>query len=102
VVPRACPWVSTFILSSPGQRGTDTTIKEKCMRESGVTQASQRISIRLREDENLRKAVKVIEKRFLCEMGRLDPSFMSSWFWKYIPSIFSQAMKMKKDIRSNY
>jgi hypothetical protein len=29
-------------------------IKEKFMRESGVTQESQRISVRLREDENLR------------------------------------------------
>ncbi len=43
-------------------------VEMKFMRESGVTQASQRISIGLKEDENLRKAVKVIEKRFHCEM----------------------------------
>jgi hypothetical protein len=39
------------------------------MKESGVTQASQRISIRIREDKNLRKAVKVIEKKIsLCNV----------------------------------
>jgi hypothetical protein len=38
-------------------------IKKRFIRESGVTQESRRISIRLREDENLRKAVKVIEKK---------------------------------------
>jgi hypothetical protein len=31
--------------------------------ESGETQASRRISIRLREDKNLRKAVKIIEEK---------------------------------------
>jgi REP element-mobilizing transposase RayT len=33
--------------------------------ESGVTQASRRISIRLREDNSLRKAVKIIEEKIL-------------------------------------
>ena len=47
--------------------------KEKFIRESGVTHASQRISTRIRDDKNARKAVKVIEKRLLCEMCRLDP-----------------------------
>jgi hypothetical protein len=39
-------------------------IKKKFIRESGVTLARKRISVRLREDKNLRKAVMVIEKRF--------------------------------------
>jgi hypothetical protein len=38
-------------------------IKAKYLRNSGVTYASKRISIRLRKDENPRKAVKVMGKK---------------------------------------
>ncbi len=49
--------------------------KEKFIRESGVTQTSQRLSVRLREDENLRKAVKVIEKKIFVKCVGLTPLF---------------------------
>ena len=48
-------------------------IKERFIRESGVTQANRRISIKLREVENLIKAVKVIEKDFFVKGVGPDP-----------------------------
>ncbi|MBL7175998.1 MAG: hypothetical protein ISS66_09260 [Desulfobacteraceae bacterium] len=48
-------------------------IKEKFMKESGVTQASQRISVRLREDKHLRKAVSYRKKAFFVKGVGLTP-----------------------------
>jgi hypothetical protein len=38
-------------------------LRERFMRESGVTQASRRISIGIREGKHMKKAVEVIEKK---------------------------------------